>query len=237
MKNKSILLHLAFMVIVVLELIGTINGSKWLDYPVKPLILIWIGVYFLLMTKPKPYRWLVLLAFFFSWVGDLLLMFGWKSDMFFFSGVGGFFLSQVTYILAFCRFSIQPGRGFIEKNPIWILPFLLYLIGIYSFLYPNLDGIMKPVVAFYAISLLGMSAAAFNRKGLMDNRSFWVLFSGSIFFLISDSLLAINKFATPIPHEGFLVMSTYMAAQYLIMMGLIGRVTGKSQTVSKIISE
>jgi uncharacterized membrane protein YhhN len=237
MKNKPIYLQLAFIVIVVLELIGTINGSKWLDYPVKPLILIWIGYYFMIMTKPQPYRWLVLLAFFFSWVGDLLLMFGWKSDLFFFSGVGGFFLSQVTYIMAFSRFSILPGKGLIEKKPIWLLPFIIYLIGIYIILYPYLDGIMKPVVALYAISLLGMSAAAFNRKGLVDDRSFLILFIGSLFFLISDSLLAINKFATPIPQEGFLVMLTYMAAQYLIMMGLIGRVTRKSQTVSKIISE
>jgi uncharacterized membrane protein YhhN len=221
MKTKSILLHFIFFVIVALELIGTINGSKWLDYPVKPLILIWIGAYFIIMTKPQPYRWLVLTAFFFSWVGDLLLMFGWKSDLFFFSGVGGFFLSQVAYIFAFYFYLTKQGQGFLVRNPIWILPFLLYLIGIYGFLYPYLDGIMKPVVALYAISLLGMSAAAFNRKGLMDNRSFWVLFSGSLFFLISDSLLAINKFATPIPHEGFLVMSTYMAAQYQIMMGLM----------------
>ncbi|MFA5817029.1 MAG: hypothetical protein WC865_15590 [Bacteroidales bacterium] len=62
MKTKSIILHLIFLVIVVLELIGTVNGSKWLDYPVKPFILIWIAAYFLIMTKPQPYRWLVMLA-------------------------------------------------------------------------------------------------------------------------------------------------------------------------------
>ena len=91
MKTKSVILHLIFVLIVVLELIGTINGSIWLDYPVKPFILIWIAVYFLMMTKPQPYRWLVILAFFFSWAGDLLLMFGDKGEMFFFAGVGGFF--------------------------------------------------------------------------------------------------------------------------------------------------
>jgi len=39
MKTKSYILNLVFLVIFVLELIGTINGSKWFDYPVKPLIL------------------------------------------------------------------------------------------------------------------------------------------------------------------------------------------------------
>jgi len=221
MKTKSVNLHLIFLVIVILELIGTVNGSKWLDYPVKPFILIWIAAYFLIMTKPQPYRWLVILAFFFSWAGDMLLMFGWKSDMFFFAGVGGFFLSQVTYIQAFRKFGISQGKELIARKPIWALPFLIYLVGIYVFLYPHLEGIMKPVVALYAMSLLGMSAAAFNRKGLMDTKSFRILFIGSVFFVLSDSLLAINKFATPIPNEGFMVMATYMLAQYLIMRGLL----------------
>jgi uncharacterized membrane protein YhhN len=221
MKTKSVILHLIFLIIVILELIGTINGSKWLDYPVKPFILIWIAVYFMMMTKPQPYRWLVLLAFFFSWTGDMLLMFGSKSDIFFFTGVGGFFLSQCTYILAFRKFSISRGKGFLVKKPWWAIVFIIYLIAIFAYVYPDLQGVMIPVVALYAISLIGMSMSAFNRMGLMDNRSFWILFGGSVFFVISDSLLAINKFSTPIPNEGFLVMSTYMLAQYLIMAGLI----------------
>jgi len=221
MKTKSIILHLIFLLIVILELIGTVNGSKWLDYPVKPFILIWIAAYFLIMTKPQAYRWLVILAFFFSWAGDLLLMFGWKSDLFFFAGVGGFFLSQITYIQVFRKFGVAGGKGMIAQKPWWILPFFIYLTGIFIFVYPHLTGIMIPIVALYAISLLSMSAAAFNRKGLMDPGSFLILFSGSIFFVISDSILAINKFATPIPNEGFLVMATYMLAQYLIMMGLV----------------
>jgi len=97
MKTKSVNLHLIFLVIVVLELIGTVNGSKWLDYPVKPFILIWIAAYFLIMTKPQPYRWLVILAFFFSWAGDMLLMFGWKSDMFFFAYTQMIILRQRRY--------------------------------------------------------------------------------------------------------------------------------------------
>ncbi|MFA6127302.1 MAG: lysoplasmalogenase [Bacteroidales bacterium] len=231
MKTKSGILHLIFLVIVVLELIGTINGSKWLDYPVKPFILIWIAVYFLIMTKPQPYRWLVLLAFFFSWAGDMLLMFGSKSEMFFFGGVGGFFLSQLTYIQVFRKFAVNLDKGLIQKKPLWVLPFVIYLLSIFAFLYPSLQGVMIPVVAVYALSLLAMSGAAFNRIGQVDQHSSSILFIGSVFFVISDSLLAINKFATPIPYEGFLVMATYMLAQYLIMIGLVksGRTGGHEE--------
>jgi uncharacterized membrane protein YhhN len=39
--------------------------------------------------------------------------------------------------------------------------------------------------------------------------------------MISDSILALNKFAIDIPQEGLLVLSTYVLAQFLIMQGLI----------------
>jgi uncharacterized membrane protein YhhN len=55
----------------------------------------------------------------------------------------------------------------------------------------------------------------------MDPASFRILFTGTIFFMISDSILALNKFAIDIPQEGLLVLSTYVLAQFLIMQGLI----------------
>lgn len=221
MKTKFFFLQFGYFLIVVLVLIGSVTGSDWLNYPVKPFMMIWIGLFFLTMTKPQPHRWLVLLAFCFSWAGDVLLMLASKSDLFFFAGVGAFFLSQVTYILVFQKFSLNSGKGFIERRPLWILPFVLYLTAVFLYLYPSLEGIMKPVVALYALSLIGMSVSAFNRMDLTDRGSFWLLFGGSVFFVISDTLLAFNKFATPIPNGGFFVLATYMVAQYWIMMGLL----------------
>ncbi len=42
----------------------------------------------------------------------------------------------------------------------------------------------------------------------------------TIFFVISDSLIVINRFLTPVPLSGFLVMSTYYLAQFLITFGV-----------------
>src|ERR1039457_4679552 len=44
---------------------------------------------------------------------------------------------------------------------------------------------------------------------------------GAILFLISDSLLAVNKFKTPVPYRDFLVWSTYYAGQYGIAVGFL----------------
>jgi uncharacterized membrane protein YhhN len=221
MKSKSTALNLGFLLIALLVLAGTLIDTIWLNYPVKPLIMVWLAIMFLSLTKPQPYRWLVVLAFFFSWAGDVLLMLAHENEMLFFAGVGGFFLSQLTYVFVFRKFAITNGKGLIARNPLWILPFAAYFIIIFLILYPNLEGIMKPVVALYALSLVSMSVMALNRSGLTPKPALVLLFSGSIFFLLSDSLLAINKFATELPQSGFLVLSTYTLAQYLILQGLI----------------
>ena len=44
---------------------------------------------------------------------------------------------------------------------------------------------------------------------------------GAIFFIISDSLLAINKFYFPLPYSAFWIMSTYSFAQYFIVSGIL----------------
>ena len=78
-----------------------------------------------------------------------------------------------------------------------------------------------PVIIFYAISLISMSMSAANRKGLTNEESFLLVFSGSVLFVLSDSMIALNKFFTEIPKASFLIMLTYFPAQYLIMLGLI----------------
>jgi len=62
---------------------------------------------------------------------------------------------------------------------------------------------------------------ALNRSGRVADISFKLVFVGSLLFLLSDSMIAFNKFHSDIPLAGFLIMITYIAAQYLIMRGLI----------------
>jgi uncharacterized membrane protein YhhN len=71
------------------------------------------------------------------------------------------------------------------------------------------------------VALIGMSVAALNRKGRVGHSGYALVFAGSVLFVASDSMIAINKFHTAIPLSGFWIMLTYITAQYLIMRGLI----------------
>ena len=215
------MMHLLFAVIVIVELLGRLLDKIQMEYFVKPLIMVWIAVYFLLSAKKSAFTVPVLLAFFFSWVGDNFLMLSGKDELFFYAGVGGFFCAQLAYIYTFARYSENGGRGYLQKKP-WISVFFLaYVGGIILLLFPGLEGMMKPVITLYAISLMLMSMMALNRSGRVGAASFRLVFTGSLLFLISDSMIAINKFYAAIPLAGFLIMVTYISAQYLIMRGLI----------------
>jgi uncharacterized membrane protein YhhN len=222
MRNRtSLLLHLLFFIIVTVELAGRITGNIGLEYPVKPLLMIWVALYYLLFRTKREMTTPVLWAFFFSWVGDIFLMFSHTGEHFFFAGVGGFFLAQLTYIYVFATYSENGARGYLERNLIFGFLFLGYAAGIVYLLYPGLEGLMKPVIMVYALSLIGMSMMALNRKGRVNRASFLLVFIGSVLFVLSDSMIALNRFYTEIPLAGFWIMLTYIAAQYMIMRGLI----------------
>ena len=220
-KNTSLLLHLLFAVIVIVELLGRLMDNIQMEYFAKPLIMIWIAVYFLLFKKKSSFTVPVLVAFFFSWVGDNFLMFSGRNELFFFAGVGGFFCAQLSYIYIFTKFSEKGRKGKLQKNPWLSLLFLAYVAGMLVLLFPGLEGMMKPIITIYAFSLIGMSMMALNRSGRVRAMSFKLVFTGSILFLLSDSMIAFDKFHSEIPIAGFLIMITYIAAQYLIMRGLI----------------
>jgi uncharacterized membrane protein YhhN len=66
-----------------------------------------------------------------------------------------------------------------------------------------------------------MLIAAINRYGKVSRLSFILVLAGAVLFVISDSLIALNKFGFPFVFSGVAVMTTYIAAQYLIVTGVL----------------
>ena len=58
-------------------------------------------------------------------------------------------------------------------------------------------------------------------KGMVNQTSYNLVFIGAIFFMLSDSILAANKFYQPIPLSNISIMVTYALAQYLIVLGIL----------------
>jgi len=92
---------------------------------------------------------------------------------------------------------------------------LLYTLRISPWLLPSLAQLIVPVAIYMcAITAMVLTCilARFSRP--------WII-CGAILFLASGSLLAVNKFKTPIPYRDYLVWSTYYAAQFAIATGFL----------------
>jgi len=179
----------------------------------KPLLMVTLALYFITASKAYPsWRVYVVIALIFSWGGDVFLM---MNDMFI-AGLASFLLAHIFYIIAYHKTGAASG----ELRPLDIIKFVLFGVVLIWTLYPGLGDMLIPVLG-YALVLLTMGIWAHKRRGATSAASFMLVSTGVILFVVSDGLIAINKFAFELPAERILVMSTYIAAQYLIVRGLL----------------
>lgn len=214
------LLTVLYVALSLVHLYAAQQQVEWLVLATKPLLLTVLSLWFYLSCRPidSTFKRFVLLGLVFSIGGDSLLMLvehGPKQEVYFLLGLGSFLAAQVSYTYGFLKF---PGakRGDIARRPLRALPFALYLIGIVGGLWTGIPAGMKVPVAIYALAIVGMAVAAFNLRGLIIREHFLGLMAGVLLFVLSDSLIAFNKFGKPLPYAQLLIMVTYLAGQFLI---------------------
>ena len=145
-----------------------------------------------------------------SLAGDVLLLFpGW-----FVPGLVAFLLAHLAYLML-----LRQGVGWFPSRRA-----LAGTLGVGAAMYAFLwtgglpTGLRVPVAAYVAVIAL-MAAQAIGRATVMRDTAAWTVAVGAAFFMLSDSLLATNKFAMPLPLASFWVLTSYYAAQVLIVGG------------------
>jgi uncharacterized membrane protein YhhN len=119
------------------------------------------------------------------------------------------------------QFFKTPGTGAVFYRRFYLLlPVIFYGVVLVFLLYDHLDGMRLPVI-IYAIVILTMLIAAINRYEKAGGLSFILVLAGALLFVISDSLIAVNKFGFPFRFSDVADMTTYIAAQYLIVTGVL----------------
>lgn len=188
----------------------------------KPLLLILLMVWYIASSRNKnqPLSIMLLAALIFSWGGDVLLM--GTGDLYFMLGLGSFLLAHVFYIFTFRQFRNEDETNALQglQRIRFAFPIVLFGTGLVIILYPNLGGLTVPVL-IYAGVLTVMVLNALFRFGQTNASSFAYVFGGAILFMVSDSILAINRFLEPIEGAGIWIMLTYIAAQFFIVKGLL----------------
>ena len=210
MKRTDTILTLCALGSAILFVWAEYKGPPLQAYLFTPLTMVFIILIAAFKTKTSPSRYAMAVIFglIFSMAGDIFLML--PSDRFIL-GLVSFLIAHVFYIVAFTH-----GTK-IRHAPWALIPFAVYGLLIYVVLSPHL-GNMKGPVAVYIVIILVMGWRAWERWSQTSEKTALFAFAGAVLFIISDSVLALNRFREPFVIARALNLSTYFAAQWLIAL-------------------
>lgn len=194
-------------------------GWQWLHWCCKPLA---TALIFALAWRARPavsprYRWLVLAGIACSLAGDVLLM---LSGDLFVPGLLAFLLAHACFIAAFLGDSRFAA-------PAWPLAICLaYGAANLALLWGAIDAPLRVPVIVYVAVLCGMGGQALARalahRGDVLAPAAWRAACGALVFMLSDSVLAWDRFRGPLPLASLWVLSAYYLALWWIARSVQG---------------
>ncbi|TXH98162.1 MAG: lysoplasmalogenase [Pseudomonas sp.] len=176
---------------------------SWLRLLCKPLPVICMLVW-LLQAPASAYRRWIIIGLGLSLIGDLLLE--WPADLFIF-GLGAFLLAHLAYLLAY----LGDTR---RLAPLDLLIATLASGGMFLVLSRTGLGPLLLPVALYSLAIGLMLWRALARVGVVAGASAWLAAGGAALFVLSDSLIGINRFVAPFEEARYLIMISYWLGQF-----------------------
>lgn len=186
------------------------------EYAAKPLTLVVLIAAAASAELPHTKGWIIA-ALVLGLAGDIALMRSSDApgppDPPFLLGLGSFLLGHICYLVAFIRFGL---------HGLQLIAGLLIVLGIAALTLPRVLGgartsggvPLAAVVGGYATLLAAMAVLGVGTAAVATA-------IGGVLFLVSDSLIAQQRFVRPVANGPLLVIVTYHLAQGLILIGLV----------------
>lgn len=196
----------------------------WLHYATKPLFMILLMVFQwkMLSGLPSLFSKLIQFGLFFSWVGDIALMFDERVEILFVVGLAAFLIAHLGYAYAFIKNITASNSSFnLTNGLVMALPFVLVTGSFFYYMRNGLPSeLFLPVLA-YTIVITVMGITSSWRKGHVKPKTYnWILV-GAILFILSDMVIAVNKFVVDFEYDAILNMTLYLSGQFMIAIGAI----------------
>ncbi|KUO66237.1 MAG: hypothetical protein APF83_06585 [Lutibacter sp. BRH_c52] len=203
----------AFILVSVLDLLGIIFKIESLLYVFKPFVM--LALLFLYTSSVSDINKWYSTALIFSFFGDVFLMY--SGQLPFKIGLISFLIAHILFIKIVIHRIKKVSFLSILKS---VIPFGIFLSLLIFTIKDSLGELLIPVIIYgFTISMFGV-VSLINYVETKSAKSIWMLI-GAIVFMISDTLLAINKFYLPKEVFGVLIMGTYIIAQYLIYRSMV----------------
>ena len=184
----------------------------------KPLLVSSLALtYAFAAQKPS---WVLILALFLSWLGDVLLM--PKVNAWFVAGGVSFLLSHVTFIFVYL-----PHIVWAEVNPLAAglaaITFLTVSALVMRSIWAEAPKAMRVPLFLYLAANSTMNVFAFMLLLSVPCAGTALASFGAALFFASDCILFLSRYhkkADRIPKRGFQIMLTYIAGEALITLGV-----------------
>lgn len=185
------------------------QNNDWvrLLFKIIPMFLIILYAYKQEYVLSINYQRIIIIGLFICMLGDSFIIFS------FIFGLAAFLIGHLFYIGAFIK---QWKFSLVRFSSLALLLVFGTFFGneiVSALVNDGATGLVIPVIIYIlVISTMGWTA-------IMTGNKFAIL--GSLFFIISDSILSWDRFVSPIPFASELIMLTYYCAQFLIAHSVV----------------
>jgi len=170
--------------------------------------------------KDNFYR-LMQFGLFLSWFGDIALMLDRDNPLYFIAGLSCFLLAHLGYTAGFVGNIRQSAKPFNWGKAAGVAVVFGVFTGVFFFqMKDGLAEMYVPVLA-YTLVITAMGIAAALRHGHTHSTDFNLIVVGAVLFILSDCVIAWNKFVVDFPHDQVLNMSLYLSGQFLLAYGSV----------------
>ncbi len=215
----NILLGFVFLS-AVLDWYAVYKGWKKLEYFLKPLTMVFLFIFLLTSTGLQDFTLWFGIGILFSLAGDIFLMLPKEQ---FIAGLVAFLLAHLAYIIGL-------NQSFPPLDAFGIL--MAVVLGMTAAkLYKNIEAglvkqgkekLKKPVLAYTAvITIMLLSALLTLSRPDWDTRAAMTVSIGAALFMLSDAILAWNKFVQPIKNGRVMNMAAYHLGQVILIYGVV----------------
>lgn len=218
---QSLPFFVLFVLMAVITWFAAATRRMKLYYAVKPFVILPLIAWFITRGGTDPPYFLFLIGLSLTFFGDIAMIF--RNKIIFFTGMALFALAHFTYALGY---SLWPTT-LISVGNFLLVPALVILFG--TLFYrpvanknPAIKTFFKVAIAYavFILTMLTMAVASYARQGWSPIPA-TLTSVGALLFVVSDTMIALERFEYTQKNLRFWVISSYHLSQFLIASSVL----------------
>jgi hypothetical protein len=164
---------------------------------------------------------LMIVAIFFSFIGDILMLPDIEINLFKTLGICTFIVAQTFYGLLYIKSSkLGIKKSNTRLTQFWPECLTIIILGINAWVILSFTNDLFIPSLFYSVIGIGAFVLALSRRFFVRCNSFYIVFIGALLFIFSASITGLDFYSkNPLRHGTSILIYTF--AHYLVSYGIL----------------